>query len=331
MNRPPLKIYFTVDTEASIAGAFAEPNKKKPQISALVDGMVGNKSEALGFLLRTLQQYQLRATFFTESLQSRYFGNEPMKQRASQIVEAGQDLQLHLHPCWLSYTDGRLNETKPNDASTGRSQSELNDIFTEAVDRFSQWGFGKPVAVRTGNFSAGLDTFLACKHAGIFYSSNIAEPLHPNLPTELKIHYGFHSISDVTELPLTSFWSYSLNGQPKRRIMAITACSYQEMKSTLLQAWEQGLDAVCILTHPFEFVKIKNDQTGICARNHVNQNRFVALCKFIAERPEKFKCSVFGDLPLDKPLITLHEPVLKNSYSKMLARTIQNGLNDAFF
>lgn len=331
MNRPPLKIYFTVDTEASIAGAFADPNKNKPQISVMVDGMVGDKSEALGFLLRTLQLYRLRATFFTESLQTRYFGVEPMKQRAAQIVEAGQDLQLHLHPCWLSFTDGRLNENKPNDASTGRNQSELNNIFKEAVERFRQWGFGNPVAVRTGNFSAGLDTFIACKNAGLLYSSNIAEPLHPNLPNDLKIHYGFHSISGVTELPLSSFWSYSLSGQRKRRIMAITACSFQEMKSSLIQAWEQGLDAVCILTHPFEFVKIKNVHTASCSRNIVNQSRFVALCKFIAERPEKFMCSVFGDLPLDKPKPTIHQPIVKNSYSQMLLRTVQNGLNDAFF
>jgi len=327
MKKHPLQVYLTVDTEASIAGAFADVTKK-PQLDIPVDCMVGNQSEGLGFLLRTLQHFGLRATFFTESLQSRYFGVEPMQKRAAQIIAAGQDLQLHVHPCWLSFTDGLRNEIQPNDASTGRLASQLTAIFQEAVDRFEAWGFGKPVAVRTGNFSTGLDTFTACREAGLIYSSNIAAPLHPGLPTQLQLHQGFHLIDGVLELPLSSFWSYSLFGKPHRRIMAITACSTAELSLALEQAWQQDVEAVCILTHPFEFAKIVNEQSGECRRNKLNQSRFINICRLIAENPTRYQCATFSELPDKKHLIQQPEIKLQNNYLQMLVRTLQNGLND---
>lgn len=327
MPRSPLQIYLTVDTEASIAGAFADQHKR-PQLSGPVDCMVGTQSEGLGFLLRTLQRYELQATFFTESLQSRYFGTAPMQQRAAQIVEAGQDLQLHVHPCWLSFTNGQQNDVPPNDASTARKPAQLVAIFQEAVERFTAWGFGHPVAVRTGNFSVGLDTFSACRQAGLRYSSNIAAPLYPNLPAALQLHSGFHLIDGVLELPLSSFWSYSLTGKPQRRIMAITACSKTELQQALAQAWQQGLSAVCILTHPFEFAKTLDEQAGVYRRNRLNQHRFDALCQLIASQPERYRCATFAGLPTAKIPAPQTEIRLRNSYPQMLLRTLQNGFND---
>ena len=62
-----MDVYLTVDTEASIAGCFSAPEQYQPLLSEPVDGNVDGVSEALGFLLRTLQQARLQATFFTET------------------------------------------------------------------------------------------------------------------------------------------------------------------------------------------------------------------------------------------------------------------------
>uniref|UniRef100_UPI002FDA6C4F polysaccharide deacetylase n=1 Tax=Arsukibacterium sp. TaxID=1977258 RepID=UPI002FDA6C4F len=297
-QRPALQVFITIDTEASIAGAFAHPQRYSPLLDGPVDGMVDGQSQALGFLLKTLQQYQLTATFFTESLQNRYFGVAPMQRRAEQILAAGQDLQLHLHPCWLNFADGKMLNPQPNDASTGRPLSELIAIFQEAKQRFTDWGFGAPVAVRTGNFSTGLDTFAACAASGLKYSSNIAAALLPSdAAPELQRTYGFCQIAGVTELPLTSFQSYQLNGRHCQRIMAITACSIAELTNAVDQAWQQGLSAVCILTHPFEFIKRRHGSFDQLSVNQLNQQRFAALCQFIAEQPQRYSACSFGQLP----------------------------------
>lgn len=329
-NRAALQVYITVDTEASVAGAFADPQRNRPLLDGPVDGMVNGKSEALGFLLRTLQAYGLHATFFTESLQNRYFGVAPMQRRAEQILAAGQDLQLHLHPCWLNFADGKLIHPQPNDASTGRPLNELIAIFQEARQRFTDWGFGAPVAVRTGNFSTGRDTFAACAAAGLHYSSNIAAALLPaNADAELQRYYGFCQLDGVTELPLTSFNSYRLNGSRCQRIMAITACSVTEITGALQQAWQQGLSAVCILTHPFEFIKRRNGSFEQCSVNQLNQSRFTALCRFIATQPARFSACTFGGLPQQQPKYGAAASVeLRGSYRHMLQRTVQNVLND---
>lgn len=330
--RSPLQVFLTVDTEASIAGCFDNPLQSPPLLSEPIDGVVNGTSEALGFLLRTLQQYQLTATFFTESLQNRYFGIAPMQKRVAQILEAGQDVQLHVHPCWLNFADGRLIHPKPDDRSTGRPQEELVAIFAEAKQRFSDWGFGAAKAVRTGNFSTGMDTFIACKEAGLLFSSNIAVALRPPREVSLRENqYGFQLIAGVTELPLTSFRSYRLSGQAADRIMAITACSFAEMVSALEQAYEQGLQAVCILTHPFEFITKCNFRFDRMRANRLNQERFRLLCDFLARNNRKYQCVTFGELDTTEVQYTNDTDArLCGSYPQMLLRTAENIRNDYF-
>src|SRR6516162_5741615 len=72
------KVVLTVDTEASIAGAFGGNKAHTPLIHELVAGMVDGKSEALGFLVETLSRYGLVATFFVVTVQSRYFSDRAM-------------------------------------------------------------------------------------------------------------------------------------------------------------------------------------------------------------------------------------------------------------
>lgn len=330
--RSPLQVFLTVDTEASIAGCFDNPLQHPPLLSEPIDGVVNGTSEALGFLLRTLQHYQLTATFFTESLQSRYFGVAPMQKRVAQILEAGQDVQLHVHPCWLNFAEGRLVNPKPNDQSTGRPLDELIAIFTEAQERFSDWGFGAAKAVRTGNFSTGMDTFVACREAGLLLSSNIAVALRP--PKEAALHekkYGFQLISGVTELPLTSFRSYRLNGRAANRIMAITACSIDEMTQVLEQAYEQGMNSVCILTHPFEFITRSSLRFDNMRANRLNQKRFQLLCDFLSRNDQKYRCATFGELNTAELRYTNNtDAQLFGSYPQMLRRTAENISSDYF-
>lgn len=330
--RSPLQVFLTVDTEASIAGCFDNPLQYPPLLSEPIDGVIDGTSEALGFLLRTLQHYQLTATFFTESLQSRYFGVAPMQKRVVQILEAGQDVQLHVHPCWLNFAEGRLINPTPNDQSTGRPLDELVAIFAEAQQRFGDWGFGAAKAVRTGNFSTGMDTFIACREAGLLFSSNIAVALRP--PVDVALHenkYGFQLISGVTELPLTSFRSYRLNGRTADRIMAITACSFAEMVQAIEQAYEQGLQAVCILTHPFEFIARSNLRFERMRANRLNQERFRLLCDFLARNDGKYRCATFGKLDATEIRYTNDAGAqLSGSYPQMLLRTAENISNDHF-
>ena len=77
------EVCITVDTEFSIGGAFADPQRYRPLSTELVECRIGGRSEGLGFILQTLKKSGVAATFFVEVLQGCYFGDVPMRQSSS--------------------------------------------------------------------------------------------------------------------------------------------------------------------------------------------------------------------------------------------------------
>src|SRR5262245_20623091 len=108
------KVAITVDTEPSVAGAFAAPDRYKPLIHEPVWGEVRGKSEALGFITRTLDRHKLRATFFVETAHLAYFSDGVMGSCARQLHQAGHDVQLHLHPGWTRFKGGDFASVNDN-------------------------------------------------------------------------------------------------------------------------------------------------------------------------------------------------------------------------
>jgi len=95
------EVCLTIDTEFSIAGAFADPVNRRPVGEARVYCPAQGEDCGLPFILRTLARFAVPATFFVETLNTAYFGDAPMRRIAETIVAAGQDAQLHLHPCCI--------------------------------------------------------------------------------------------------------------------------------------------------------------------------------------------------------------------------------------
>jgi hypothetical protein len=54
-------------------------------------------------MLETFDRYNTNATFFVECANYFYFGDEPMQGVVKRIQAARQDVQLHVHPVWLSF------------------------------------------------------------------------------------------------------------------------------------------------------------------------------------------------------------------------------------
>src|ERR1700724_4638510 len=76
-DRKPIEVCITVDTEFSIGGNFGNP-EMAPIAKPIVLGMIGGQEHGLGFILDSLAEFGVRATFFVETLQTAYFGDEPM-------------------------------------------------------------------------------------------------------------------------------------------------------------------------------------------------------------------------------------------------------------
>lgn len=328
---PPTEVCLTFDIEFSVGGAFADPEGKQPLGEDWVNCPVEGRAQGLPFILETLAHYGQKATFFVESLNPAYFGDAPMGRVVARILDAGQDVQLHLHPCWRAFADPdwqtMVRRAAPNDDCTKIPADRYADLIRLGQAQFETWGAPPPVALRTGNLQVARTVYEAMAAAGMKLSSNVGAALYRPAEEALQLASGRHRIGEVTELPVLTYDQVAIGRLRKERLFAITATSYRESVALLKRARRAGISPVVILSHAFEFIKYR---AGAPFRaNAVNQGRLRRLCEFIAKHPTDFVTQDFsGGAPAwlaaePTPSIRLMAPP-----AAVLFRLVENKLND---
>ena len=291
----PTEITITIDTEASVAGAFSDPKNNRPVIDQAVFCNIDGKEHGLGYLLETFQKFGIKASFFVECVQYYYFGDEPMRSVMKRILDAGQDAQLHVHPCWLNFNeDPEIGQFPTDDSCKGRSYEELKRIFELSIDIFERWAGKRPEAIRTGSLVADLNIYRVMNDLNIPLSSNVAVGVDVPTENELQLYGGRNTINGVMELPVFSYQDMDILGKQNIKSLQITSCSWPEMKYLLKKARAQGVENIVIFTHPFEYIKKADQRFEKIIPNRVNKSRLEKLCQFIAENDQEFTSSDFG-------------------------------------
>jgi hypothetical protein len=322
------EVCITIDTEFSIAGAFQDRQRYLPLGEEIVNCRADGRDEGLGFILETLAEYGAAATFFTETLQTFYFGDAPMGRIAERIAAAGHDLQLHLHPCWREFrqADWRSRSGDPTDSCAGLSDGELDDIIGNGCDTFRRWGLPAPVALRAGGFQSDRALYRAMARARLPVASNIAMGVNPPAEEALRVSDGRHFIEGVLEVPALSYETPLASGA---RTFAVTATSVGEMQHLLWQAHEAGVSPVIVLTHPFEFIKKRDFRYRRLRRNRVNQQRLKSLLAFLRKHDDAFSIETFGRRGTAwSQSGPLPAKGLKVPLALAVARTAENAVND---
>lgn len=324
------KIVLTVDTEPSIAGAFIDPGVNLPLIHEPVSGDIDGKSEALGFLIETLNSHGLKATFFVETAHTSYFPEAVMGYYVEKLKAAGQDVQLHLHPSWLSFEKGKLSKKgKVTDHCSELERSRLVEVIAQGCDQIETWTGQRPTGMRTGNFSTALKVFDAMNEAGLKHSSNICLAVYRPPEAALLVTGGIHSFSGIRELPVTCFSDVGPVGRGKLRPMQITALSVREQIALLQQTHEQERGVVVIVTHTFEFLKKKDFRYRGLRPNRLVQGRFGRLCRFLATNSDRFAVvsleEAAGECASPAAL-----PPLEGHALRATLRAAENFINDRF-
>jgi hypothetical protein len=291
----PTEVCITVDTEFSIGGAFADPERYRPLSRELVDCAVGGRAEGLDFLLRALREHRIPATFFVEVLQCFYFGERPMGRIAERIAEEGHDLQLHLHPCWLGFRREHWRYAAvESDACAARSPDQLRRMIAFGVAQFSRWRLSPPHALRTGSFSFARAVHQAMVECGITLGSNIALGLYRPAEPAFHLASGSRMFDGVLEIPAFTYSAVHLPLRSRLRTMAITSTSWPELEALLWLAREAAISPVLVLTHPFEFVKRRDFRFRELRRDRVNQQRLQRLLDFLNRHDGEFSATTFG-------------------------------------
>lgn len=233
---------------------------------------------ALPKTLEILNRHGLRGVFFVEPLFSARFGARYLEEIVRLIDDAGQDVQLHLHPEWT-------DEIRPAiipDVSAKRQHLtyyslEEQTALIRYAKRLLESALGKPVsAFRAGSYAINEDTFLALAANGISVDSSINRCYDISAPELVRAHGTMEPlvVNGVVTYPVTVFQ----DGFRRERPAQVGACSFGELRQALESADGANCSDFVIVSHNFEMLK-----PGRSEPDFVVVRRFEHLCRFLAE------------------------------------------------
>jgi hypothetical protein len=281
----PTRVFLTVDTELMwrhhVAGLDA---------ATIVQRSLEPADVGVGWQLAQLAAHGLKACFFVDPMPALVYGLEPIKRVVGSILEAGQEVQLHLHPNWTGAHAGDRGATYGPFELIDYSLAEQVELISGAADMLAAAGAPDPIAFRSGSYSASDDTLAALARLDFVYDSSHNGSEHP-WPSAIGLeprqiapilHRG------VIEVPVTLIEDQ----KGHLRHFQICALSAAEMKAALDHAVREDHAAVTVVSHGFELA----NRAGTRA-NAVHVRRFEALCRMLAERRGALETAHFADRP----------------------------------
>lgn len=249
---------------------------------------------ALPRTLETLSRHGLRGVFFIEPLFAARFGIEPLATVVGLIQQAGQEVQLHLHPEWTDEAKSPLlpNVTAKRQHLSFYSRQEQEALIGHGLRLLHEAGATTPSAFRSGSFACNEDTFPAVAANSLRFDSSINRTLAVSLPGAIQAPSAglcapFTAGNGLEVYPMTLF----RDGFGHLRHAQIGACSAGELIQAMECGHASGWSSFITLSHNFELmVPNKSKPDPIVVR------RFDALCSFLASNRRTLPTVGFNDL-----------------------------------
>ncbi|MBE2993370.1 polysaccharide deacetylase family protein [Sphingomonas sp. CFBP 13603] len=282
-------VFLTVDTEFAWRHHVAGLDVDAIYVRSLEPAGVG-----LGYQLAELARHDLKACFFVDPMPAITFGLAPVRRMIETILEAGQEVQLHLHPNWTTARVGDHGAAHDRFALFDYSLAEQTDLLVRATELLVEAGAPTPIAFRAGSYAANDDTLTALATLGFRYDSshNGSEA-----PGSSRISLSPRQIApvrsspdgDLVEVPVTVI--EDLRG--RIRTFQLCALSAGESYDALEHAAVSHHAAVTIVSHGFELANRRGTRA-----NGVHVRRFQALCAMLAEMRDVLPTTHFADRPV---------------------------------
>jgi len=244
------------------------------------------------YQLAVLQRHGLKACFFVDPMPALVYGLEPIRSMVAPILEAGQEVQLHLHSFWSDVAAGLEQDARFE--LTRFDADEQRGLIATARDLLVAAGAPPPVAFRSGSYAADAGTLDALRRLGLTYDSSHNGTDHP-WPSALPIDPAAIDAVEcggITEIPVTQIRRRDGGLRP----FQICALSRQEMQAALRHAAWNRHRTVTIVGHSFELATRDGRRV-----NRLVRGRFDRLCAFLEENRAAMPTGWFADLALDPP------------------------------
>lgn len=289
-----MNVLFTFDVEVW-CNSWATLDADFPtSFERYIFGRSSTGDYALPRTLETLNKYDLQGTFFVEPLFAARFGVEYLAIIVKLIQEAGQEIQLHLHPEW---TDEATQPLLPGNFGKRQllsdySAEEQRLLIGHGLRLLQEAGCTPPIAFRSGSFACNEDTFSAVTANGLAFDSSINPEMSVSQPGGVASSEAGYCepfrVDGLNLIPMSSF----CDGFGRFRHAQVGACSAAELTEALTGARENNWSSFVLLSHNFELMvpdKLMPDRFII--------RRFERLCRFLSDNRSSLPTIGFGDLP----------------------------------
>ncbi|HTU09734.1 MAG TPA: polysaccharide deacetylase [Allosphingosinicella sp.] len=224
------------------------------------------------YQLEVLRAHGLKACFFVDPMPALVYGIEPIRRMVAPILEAGQEVQLHLHSFWRDLAEGRIDDARFELTDFDLKGQRI--LLETARGLLIEAGAPPPTAFRSGSYAANADTLKALRRMGIRMDSshNGCEPGKNGLPLDPD-QIDPVVLNGVTELPVSQI----RQADGGLRHLQVCAISSQEMIAALCHAAQYRHRIVTIVSHSFELATRDGKRA-----NKLVRGRFNRLCAFLA-------------------------------------------------
>lgn len=285
-----MNVFLTFDVEVWCDGWKDLDRDFPDSFARYVYGHSKHGAYALPQTLRILNKYGLKGVFFVEPLFAARFGTEHLEVIVHLILEAGHEIQLHLHPEWTDEVKIPIikNCAVKRQHLSYYTLDEQCALIAYGKEMLEAAGSGKVNAFRSGSFAANRDTFEALRRNAILLDTSL-NSCHLISAPDLRGEHSFREpfvVQGVTTYPVTVM----KDGFGLDRPAQIGACGFNEMREALLSAHTIGTGDFVVVSHNFEMLKPDSSKP-----DWIVVKRFEHICAFLAQHPTQFCVRGFGE------------------------------------
>ena len=288
-----MNVHLSFDIEIWCSGWDALDASFPRSFERYVYGESKNGQYALPKTLEILNRYGLKGVFFVEPLFAARFGTQHLNTIVNLIRDAGQDVQLHLHPEWTDEIQPPIIEDslKKRQHLAYYSLQEQTALIAFGRKLLEEAGSGPISVFRAGSFAANLDTFEALRRNQIMIDSSL-NGTYDISGKDLRSQHAFSVpfvVNGISTYPVTVF----KDGYGRDRPAHVGACSFAEMTDALWSAKAAGASNFVVVSHNFEMLK-----PGTAKPSWIVVRRFEQLCTFLCEHQSELPVTGYSPLSL---------------------------------
>lgn len=300
-----LRVFVTIDVEMWPRSMDLRHDDPQALFERDVLGRTAAGDFGIEYQMNVLDRHGLRGVFFVEALHADAIGAPFLRDTVQRIRRRGHDVQLHVHPEWLSAT----SHAPPSMVRClwELSAERQSALIARGLDLLTQAGAADVCAFRAGSYGADHATLDALGWSGLRYDSSC----NPSLPgTHCRIEtpeplLAPRRFGDVIEIPVSCF----VERRGRLRHAQISACSTRELRRLMPQARARDWWSFVVVTHSFEFIR-RDPRNGVARPDAIAAARFEGLCEHLAAHRDQYVTQTFADLdPADVPTDLRPEPI----------------------